>query len=157
MDNRFIYEFNDQTFDLSNIEVCIDKSSEAKVYNNKERLTREGKTNNPVHIMLLNNSNRIHIGVIQVFVLKTYFFTVRYVENNLFVVISQFEVNISTCNDQLESFIKDLSELFTFQKYAELLAHAANAKLETVCNDRDSNTLKKLLSIFIPAPFFLIQ
>jgi hypothetical protein len=93
--------------------------------------------------MLLNNSNRIHIGVIQVFVLKTYFFTVRFVENNLFVVISQFEVNISTCNDQLESFIKDFSKLFNFQKYAELLAHAANAKLETVCNDRDSKTLKK--------------
>lgn len=45
VDNRFIHEFNDQEFDLSDIEVCLDKSSEANVYNDKKKglLVRENK------------------------------------------------------------------------------------------------------------------
>lgn len=79
----------------------------------------------------------------QVFDSKIYFFTVRYVKNNLFVIISQFEVNIPTCINQFESFIKYLSKLFTFQKYAKILAHTANVKLKTARDNCDSNMLKK--------------
>lgn len=72
------------------------------------------------------------------------FNTVEYVDNNLFVVVPQFDVKFSTCNGQLDPFADNVSKLMTIKEDTEHFATSAAVKLESSRENRNLMTFNSV-------------
>jgi hypothetical protein len=59
--------------------------------------------------------------------LKLFISTIEYADNNLFVVVPQFNLDFPTSLAQLGKFIDDYTKLFTLQEDVERIAHKTDA------------------------------
>lgn len=112
VDLRFIYDFEDKEFDLCDLEYSLEDADDEKTYHDYSKLIREGKTITTSLYNATEDIPIIPIWIIQACELKLYISTVVYVDENLFVVILQFDIKYPTAIGQLDSFIKNLQELF---------------------------------------------
>lgn len=72
------------------------------------------------------------------------YLTVVYVENDLLLVVPQFDVTYPTTVSQIQSFITDISNLVTLKKDVEKLAHSAAAALQRARESRKGKSMKKM-------------
>lgn len=108
IDIRFIYDFEDQEYDLCDIEVCLSNENEEKLYGGQGKLSCEGKTNTSMIYQISGDKSRFKLWVIQAFGLRAFLSTVVYTGNNFFVLISPFDIQLPTCTSSISklSFFK---------------------------------------------------
>lgn len=144
VDLRFIYDFEDQEYDLCNLECSREDANDQKIYHDHSKLIREGKTN----VISLFNATvdipNVYTWIIHACGLKLYISTVICVGEDLFVVVPLFNINFSTVIGQLKSFVIDIKYLFTFMKNIERLAYASAAVLHRVRNDRKGKSAQRM-------------
>ncbi|RCH87205.1 hypothetical protein CU098_004035, partial [Rhizopus stolonifer] len=144
VDLRFIYDFEDQEYDLCNLECSREDANDQKIYHDHSKLIREEKTN---VISLFNttvDTPNVYTWIIHACGLKLYISTVICVGEDLFVVVPLFNINFSTVIGQLKSFVIDIKYLFTFIKNIERLAYASAAVLHRVRNDRKGKSAQRM-------------
>jgi hypothetical protein len=110
------------------LECSLEDADDEKTYHDYSKLIREEKTNTTSLYNVTEDIPIIHTWIIQAFGLKLYIFNVVYVDDNLFVVIPQFDIKYPTVIGQLDSLIKNLQHLFTFKKNVEKLAQTSASK-----------------------------
>jgi hypothetical protein len=144
VDLRFIYDFEGKEFDMCDLECSRQDADNDKTYNDHSKLIREGKTNT---ISLYNITEDIPIvrtWIIQACGLKLYVSTVVYVDDDLFTVIPQFNINYPTAIGQLDSFVTDIEHLFTFKKDVEKLAHTSTSILHRARDNRKGKSVERM-------------
>ncbi|GAA5815771.1 hypothetical protein MFLAVUS_009286 [Mucor flavus] len=146
VDLRFIYDFEDKEFDLCDLECSLEDADDEKTYHDHSKLIREGKTNTISLYNAIDDIPVIHTWIIQACGLKLYVSTVVYVDDNLFVVIPQFDLKYPTTIGQLNSFIDGIQHLFMLKKDVEKLAQTSSSRLHRARDDRKGKAVQRMHS-----------
>ncbi|KAI9247372.1 hypothetical protein EDC94DRAFT_494066, partial [Helicostylum pulchrum] len=142
IDLRFILDFEDQEFDLCELECALPDADTDKKCDDFGKLIREGKTNTISLHDITDNFPIIHTWIIQACGLQLDVSTVVYIDNDLFVVVPQFSIEYPTEISHLEFFIDSIKNLFTFREDIESLARSSLLTLRRARDGRNKQTFR---------------
>ncbi|CAO3639947.1 unnamed protein product [Mucor hiemalis] len=129
IDIRFIYDFEDQEYDLCDIEVCLSNENEEKLYGGQGKLSCEGKTNTSMIYQISRDKSRFKLWVIQAFGLRAFLSTVVHTASHLHFKYKQVVI---------------------FQDKIVKIRHTIEAKLEADRYTRHAESLSNVYSSSSP-------
>jgi hypothetical protein len=115
VDIRFLHDYDDQEYDLCNIEFCLLNEDDEKVQGDKGKLAREGKFNTSSIYQVVEDKSSTSSWVIQASGHCATFSTIVYASKNLLVLVPQFNIKYPTCIGHLKNFFADLGNIFIFR------------------------------------------